>query len=161
MLSSLEKVDDLDGASTILEEWEGKTVHFEIRIPHYLIGAYCNKGIIEKAEVKLNRLIIGGKEPNGGTYSRMALGLCKGGKMERAVEMMKKAIVSSSHKGWTPHLPTLSSCLDYLKQNGDSNQAEEIMKLLEESQLSLGSKKRLFWYLNNENGSLDNTEGAV
>ncbi|CAK9177596.1 unnamed protein product [Ilex paraguariensis] len=130
MISSLVKLDDLEGAEKVLEEWEAKKKYFDLRVPNLLISAYCKKGLLGKAESIVNRLTECGKEPDASTWSRMALGYQRHNQMEKAVETMKKSILAS-HPGWKPNLPTLASCLEYLKGKGDVEGAEDIMRLLE------------------------------
>lgn len=129
MMSSLTKLDDLDGAEKILEEWETGKIHFDYQLPNFLITAYCKKGLLEKAESIVNRLIASGKEPNASTWSRLTLGYIKDSQMEKVAETMKKAILAS-HPGWKPNVAVLASCLEYLEGKGDVDTAEEIKRLL-------------------------------
>lgn len=129
MIRGLEKLDDLDGAEKIFSEWEANRVHFDIRIPNLLISAYCKKGHIEKAISIIEQLVESGKQPNGSTWNRLALGYCVQNDMEKAVEMMKKAILAS-HPGWKPHFHSLVSCVKYLQSIGDTQGEEELKDLL-------------------------------
>lgn len=131
MMSSLAKLDDLDGVEKIFEEWEAEKTYFDYRLPNLLITVYCKKGLLEKAESILNRLGASGKEPNASSWSRMALGYFKKEQMDKAVETMKKAILAS-RPGWTPNFATLASCLEYLEGKGDEDTAKEIKRLLQE-----------------------------
>lgn len=131
MISSLGKLDDLDGAEKIFEEWEAKKRFFDFRLPNYLISAYCTKGLLEKAELFVRKLVESGNEPNASTWNRMALGYWTNNQMEKAVELMKKVILASQ-PGWKPNFAVLGSCLEYLKGNGDVDKVEEIKRLLEE-----------------------------
>ncbi|KAK6162602.1 hypothetical protein DH2020_002443 [Rehmannia glutinosa] len=70
MLTSLEKLDDLEGAE---KSWRSR---------------------VREAEVILNRLLENGKEPTASTWSRMAFGYYENAQMEKAVEMTKKAIMA-------------------------------------------------------------------
>lgn len=125
MISALAILDDLDGAENIFKEWEGKRLSFDYRLPDFLITAYSKKGIMGKAESFVQRIRESGKEINACTWSRLALGYHTDNQMEKAVEAQKKAIMSS-HPSWKPILPSLVSCLEYLKGKGDSYTAEQI-----------------------------------
>ncbi|THG15277.1 hypothetical protein TEA_022156 [Camellia sinensis var. sinensis] len=105
MISSLVKLDDLDGAEKIWEEWNKKT-SFDYRIPNFLINAYCKTGLLGNAESIVNRLI-------------------------ESVEMMTKAL-AARHSRWKPNLPTLAACVEYLKGKGSVEVAEELIELLRE-----------------------------
>ncbi|XP_057472989.1 pentatricopeptide repeat-containing protein At2g20710, mitochondrial-like isoform X1 [Actinidia eriantha] len=132
MISALAKLDDLDGAEMIWEEWEAKKEHFDFRIPNLVIKAYCKKGLLGKAESIVNRLVESGKEPSGTIWQHLASGYQEDDQMEKAAETMKKAILAS-HQGWKPNLATLAACLEYLKGKGSTQVAEELIKLLQEN----------------------------
>ncbi|KAK6162594.1 hypothetical protein DH2020_002435 [Rehmannia glutinosa] len=150
MLTSLEKLDDLEGAEKILEEWEEKNIYFDIRIPNLVICAFCKKGRVREAEVILNRLLENGKEPTASTWSRMAFGYYENAQMEKAVEMTKKAIMAR-FPGWKPDLPTVAACLEYLKKKGDADGIQEMLMLLEKcGNFSVGFKERIEKYVNNK-----------
>ncbi|KVH96663.1 pentatricopeptide repeat-containing protein At2g20710, mitochondrial-like isoform X1 [Cynara cardunculus var. scolymus] len=129
LLSSLAKLDCIDDVEKIYEEWEAQNTYFDFHVPNLLITMYCKKGLLEKAETLVKKLIESGKEPNASTWSRMAMGYVKNDGMEKAVEAMRKSILGSFH-GWTVDTATLSACLDYLDHKGHLNEAEEMIKSL-------------------------------
>ncbi|KAF8413888.1 hypothetical protein HHK36_001882 [Tetracentron sinense] len=129
MISSLVKLDDINGAEKILEDWESDHTFYDFRVPNVLIAAYCKKGSIEKAEVLIKRAIGRGKKPNASTWNHLATGYLEGNQILKAVEMMKKAILASQ-PGWKPNRVTLAACLECLKGKGDVEGAEELVRLL-------------------------------
>lgn len=131
MMSSLLKLDDIEGAEKILLEWESRTTRFDIRLPNLLLTAYCKKGLMEKAEAFINKLIESGTEPNASTWDRLASGYRKNDQMEKAVEMMNKTFVASQ-VGWKPDRRTLIACFEFLKGQGGVEVAEEFIRLLKE-----------------------------
>ncbi|KAL3616483.1 hypothetical protein CASFOL_039873 [Castilleja foliolosa] len=139
MLTSLEKLDDLEGVGKIYSEWEEKnnnknnnsnSSYFDIRISNLVISAYCKKGLVREAEGVLGRVLGNGKEATASTWSHMALGYCVNSEMEKAVEMTKKAF-RASFPEWKPDVKTVAACLEYLKKEGDGNGIREILMLLE------------------------------
>ncbi|KAL3509386.1 hypothetical protein ACH5RR_028787 [Cinchona calisaya] len=131
IISSLLKLDDLGGAEKILDEWFSNKIYFDIRIPNLLVTAFCKEGNTEKAESIISRLVESGNEPNASTWSHMASGYYKNNQMENAVEMTKKSI-ATSFPGWRPDFPVLAACLEYLREKGDVDGAEETIRLLEQ-----------------------------
>ncbi|CAL5342591.1 unnamed protein product [Camellia sinensis] len=129
MISSLVKLDDLDGAEKILVEWESVNTSFDFDIPNLLINAYCKKGLLEKAEMYISQAIERGKEPTAGTWDHLATGYYKDNQMAKAVEIMKKAIMADQ-RGWKLNYVTLTACVVYLKETGDTEVAEEFTRLL-------------------------------
>ncbi|KAL7218543.1 hypothetical protein ACSBR2_011748 [Camellia fascicularis] len=123
MISSLVKLDDLDGAEKILVEWESVNMSFDFDIPNLLINAYCKKGLLEKAEMYISRAIERGKKPTAGTWDPLAIGYYKDNQMAKAVEIRKKAIMADQ-RGWKLNYVTLTACVVYLKETGDMEVAE-------------------------------------
>ncbi|ONH89951.1 hypothetical protein PRUPE_8G026200 [Prunus persica] len=131
MLSSLLKMDDIDGAEKIVEEWESGNKFFNIQIPHLLINAYCRKGLLEKAKSYVKKLSEGGKECCR-TWALLATTYHMNDRMEEAVETLKMAASSASRPGWKFDNSTLAACFEYLKQKGDVEKAHELLILFRE-----------------------------
>ncbi|KAG2717305.1 hypothetical protein I3760_03G169200 [Carya illinoinensis] len=147
MVSSLVKLDDLDGAEKILEEWESVTTFLDFRIPRVLISAYCKKGLLEKAEAYIDRLKERGMEVDLITWDRLASGYHAHGQMEKAVEAMKQALLAGV-PGYKPNRFILAEHLEYLKEKGDVEAAEEILRLLGENcHFSTGICEKLRSYI--------------
>ncbi|KAG8391556.1 hypothetical protein BUALT_Bualt01G0199900 [Buddleja alternifolia] len=147
MVHSLEKLDDLDGVEKILEEWEENNISYDVRIPNFVIFTFCKSGRVREAELILSRVVESGNEPTASTWSRMAVGYYKSGMMEKAVEMIKKAFLTS-FPGWKPDIPTVAACLEYLKKKGDAEGTLEMLMLLEKcGKFSVGFKERIEGYV--------------
>ncbi|KAM0960453.1 hypothetical protein ACFX2I_025394 [Malus domestica] len=131
MLSSLLKLGDIDSAEMIVEEWESVAKFFDIRIPNLLITAYCKKGLLEKAQLYIKRLEESGKELDAVAWTRLTTGYHMDGQMGKAVDTMKKAILVSRPGRKFNHL-TLAACLEYLKEKGDVEVAQELLRLIRE-----------------------------
>ncbi|KAG5512956.1 hypothetical protein RHGRI_038625 [Rhododendron griersonianum] len=141
MISSLIKLDDLDGAENILVEWESVNTSFDFDIPNLLINAYSRKGPLEKAEAC--RDVERGQCPTAGTWDRIATGYYKDNQMAKAVETMKKAI-TADQRGWELNHVSLIACVKYLTENGETEAADEFHRLLPESgHLSRRSKNKV------------------
>ncbi|KAG2717306.1 hypothetical protein I3760_03G169300 [Carya illinoinensis] len=153
MMSSLVKLDDLDGAEKILEEWESVTTLLDFRIPRVLITAYCKKGLLEKAEAYIDRLKASGMEVDLITWDRLASGYHAHGQVEKAVEAMKQALLAGI-PGYKPNRFILAEHLKYLKEKGDVEAAEEILRLLRENcHFSTGICEKLRSYIRVESPS--------
>ncbi|XP_015899701.3 pentatricopeptide repeat-containing protein At2g20710, mitochondrial [Ziziphus jujuba] len=129
MITSLLKFDDIESAEKIFEEWESRNLNYDIRIPNFLIRAYCRKGLFEKAESLLTRVIEKGGKPDEKTWRYLASGYFKHNQMWKAVEATKQEI-SVARSFWRPSKYYLAVSLDYLKGKGDLEGAEEIIRLV-------------------------------
>ncbi|KAI4333972.1 hypothetical protein L6164_018717 [Bauhinia variegata] len=150
MLSSLVKLDDIEGAERILEEWESGYAFFDIRIPNMLISAYCKKGLLEKAEALISKILESGNELDGRSWDSLATYYCRNNLTESAVEVMKKAILAYRPSSKVNPF-NLSACIEYLKGKGDSERALDILKLCRERSLfSEGTYNELFHFVHVE-----------
>lgn len=150
MLSSLVKLDDIDGAEKILQEWEYEHKHFDIRLPNLMITSYCRWGLVDKAEAYIKRLLDNGKELDGSTWDRLSTAYRSDNAMEKAVETMKKGTLSS-RRGWRPNPFTLGACIKYLKEKDDVESALEILKLVKEGgHISFTTYDKLVSYVHSE-----------
>ncbi|KAL2331710.1 hypothetical protein Fmac_019291 [Flemingia macrophylla] len=150
MISSLVKLDDMDGAEKILEEWESAYKNYDARIPNLMITAYCKCGQLEKAEAHIRRILDGGKQLDGRTWNRMACGYRADNDMENAVPAIKK-VVSENLVGRRPSALTLVACIKYLKEKADLDLALEIFKIcIENGHISVTSYDGLVIYVYSE-----------
>ncbi|KAK9943974.1 hypothetical protein M0R45_009561 [Rubus argutus] len=131
MSISLVKMDDIDGAEKIVEEWESRFKTFDILIPNVLVNAYCKKGLLEKASSYSKKLAESGRE-DVSTWAVLATGYSMNGQMEEAVEALQKAANLENGSGWQFNRLTVASCLLYLKKTGDVELAHELLRLLRE-----------------------------
>ncbi|XP_065855233.1 pentatricopeptide repeat-containing protein At2g20710, mitochondrial-like isoform X2 [Euphorbia lathyris] len=150
MIISLVKLDDLDSAENIWNEWYSGMDIFDIRMPNLMISAYSEKGDWEKAEACLNKITEKGNEPNAISWDHLAVGYLHGGQITKAVESIKKAI-STRKPGRLPRLHTLATCLKKLKGQGDKEAAEELFKMInEQCHLTTFAYDRLSSCINDE-----------
>ncbi|XP_057959542.1 pentatricopeptide repeat-containing protein At2g20710, mitochondrial-like [Malania oleifera] len=130
MIISLLKLDDIEGAEKIFEEWDASQVCYDFQIADLLINAYSRKGLMVKAEDLVDRALVKGGKPSGRTWYFLARGYVRNNQLPKAVEAMKVAI-SMQLPGWKPGKESLAACLEYLKGNGDPEEAKEFLGLLE------------------------------
>ncbi|CAI8592610.1 unnamed protein product [Vicia faba] len=150
MLSSLVKLDDIEGVEKILQEWESGHTSYDVRISNMMITAYCKWGLVDKAEAYIKKLLDNGKVLDGSTWDRMSSAYHSDNDMEKAVQTLKKATLGS-RRGWKPSAVTLSACIKYLKEKVDVEQAFEILKLFKEKgHISDTAYDRLVSYVHGE-----------
>lgn len=131
MITSLAKLDDIEGAERIFEEWESKCTVYDFRVLNRLLVAYCRKGLFDKAESVVNRAVVG-RTPYASTWNVLALGYADHGLMSKAVEMLKKAMLVG-REDWKPNNETLEACLDFLEEQRDAETMEELIRLCKSS----------------------------
>lgn len=150
MLMSLSKLNDIDGAEAILEEWESGTTCFDVRIPNVMVSAYCKNGLLEKAEAYVGKLLKRYNKLDGRIWDRLARGYYKCNHMDKAVHTMKKAILESP-QGWKPYPFTFAACIEYMKEKRDLELALEILGICkEQSHFSHATCDELISYVQSE-----------
>ncbi|XP_065863463.1 pentatricopeptide repeat-containing protein At2g20710, mitochondrial-like [Euphorbia lathyris] len=143
ILKSLAILGDIEMAEEIFGEWESQGLTYDMHIPNAMIRAYSNKGMFEKAEAVIDRAISKGGKPDCWTWYFLATGYLEKDQPEKAVEMMKRAIVICQPL-WKPSTEPLAACLEHLKGVGDMEEAQELIKLLlDKSIISLDIQEKL------------------
>ncbi|XP_010105079.2 pentatricopeptide repeat-containing protein At2g20710, mitochondrial [Morus notabilis] len=145
IITSLLKLGDIESAEKIFEEWGSRQSKskYDIRIPNFLIGACCRKGLLEKAEALVAQVKVEGGKPNVKTWSHLTTGYCVRKQTHKAVESIKEEI-SVAEPWWKLSKDNVAVCLDYLIGKGDVEQAEEIIRLLKDKDfVSMDGHERL------------------
>ncbi|KAM6547835.1 hypothetical protein CsatB_019511 [Cannabis sativa] len=129
MITSLLKLDDIESANKIFDEWESKKAKYDIRIPNSLIGGYCRKGLLVEAKTLVDRVISANEKPNAKTWNHFTTGYIMHNQIDKAVEALKEEILVAEPRQ-KPSKDNLVACLEFLKGKGDIEGAEEIIRLL-------------------------------
>lgn len=131
MITCLTKLDDIEGAEKIFQEWECECTMYDFRVLNRLLSAYCKRCLFDKAESLVNK-VIEERMPYASTWNILAKGYVEDKQMPKAVEMLKKAI-SVGRKGWRPNSIILDACIEYLEGQGNLEEIEEIARLCKNS----------------------------
>ncbi|XP_031265403.1 pentatricopeptide repeat-containing protein At2g20710, mitochondrial-like [Pistacia vera] len=154
VISSLLKFDDLENAEKIFEEWESQSLIYDFRIPNFLIGSYCRKGLLHKAESLISKAKLKGEKPDWKTWFYMATGYLKNNQTVEAVEAMKEALVVCRNK-WKPSKECLAVSLKFLKDGvEDMEGVEKFINLLREKDI-ISEDLQDKWLNNVQNGKLN------
>ncbi|KAK2647376.1 hypothetical protein Ddye_014865 [Dipteronia dyeriana] len=129
VIPSVLKFDDLECAERIFEEWESENTRYDLRIPNFMIVAYCRRGLMEKAESLLDKIISRGGKLDHKTWYCLAQGYLQNNQTQKAVEKMKEAI-TICQKRWKSQKEVVAACLEYFKHEGDVEEAQNFVHLL-------------------------------
>uniref|UniRef100_A0A0A0LV44 Pentacotripeptide-repeat region of PRORP domain-containing protein n=1 Tax=Cucumis sativus TaxID=3659 RepID=A0A0A0LV44_CUCSA len=128
MITSLFVLDDIKGAERIYKEWETRKLSYDLRIPNLLVDAYCRAGLMEKAEVLLNEMVIVRRKFSVESWCYLASGYLQKDQLPQAVETLKLAAsVCPSRLNYVKEI--LAAFLDG-KQ--DVEETEKVVNLLRE-----------------------------
>ncbi|WCJ34116.1 Tetratricopeptide repeat (TPR)-like superfamily protein [Euphorbia peplus] len=129
VLNSLAKVGDIEMVEKVFDEWESQNTGCDIHVSNILVNAYSKQGLFEKAEAIIDKVISKGGKPNCWSWYFFATGYLERDQPEKAVEMMKRAIVLSERL-WKPSCVSLEACVEHLKGVAGMEEAEKFVKLL-------------------------------
>ncbi|KAK9152738.1 hypothetical protein Sjap_000218 [Stephania japonica] len=136
IIESLSRLNDIEGAEKILSEWESSCTGYDFRVLNRLVAAYCQKGLLEKAESVVRKAVEKvaerGRIPYASTWNLLALGFVKNKQMAKAVEMSKNSM-QVGRRGWKPKLAIVTSCMDYFEAQKDVEGAIDFCRLFEKS----------------------------
>lgn len=153
------KFDDLESAERIFEELESQNLSHDIRIANFLIGAYCRKGLVQKAETLMDRVIIKGGKPDSRTWFYLANGYLWNNQTAKVVEAMNNALMIYQG-GWKLNKECLYSCLIHFKDEKDMEGAEKFIKLLRDKEIiSEDLEEKLCGYVQNGVSNLNILSG--
>eukprot|EP01018_Ginkgo_biloba_P007809 Gb_14576 [translate_table: standard] len=130
MLSSLLRIGDIEGAESILKEWESVCDSYDVRIPNIFLGNYVRKGLLEKAELLLEQILEKGGKPNFKTWEIMAEGYIQKRQIDQAIVAMKKSALVDNFISWQPKPENVLAILRHFEKHSDVESAEDFFKML-------------------------------
>ncbi|KZV23221.1 pentatricopeptide repeat-containing protein mitochondrial [Dorcoceras hygrometricum] len=131
MISSLVKLDDAETAEALLKDWDSSCLNYDFRVPNILLIWYCQKGLVEKAELMLHDIMHKGKKPTPNSWSIVSTGYLNINNMAKAFECMKEALsVVETNMKWIPKPAQITSLLEWLGDNGEFEQVEAFVQSL-------------------------------
>ncbi|KAK6154335.1 hypothetical protein DH2020_008583 [Rehmannia glutinosa] len=124
MLGSLVKLGELETAEAVLKEWDSSCHTYDFRVPNILLIGYCQKDLIEKAEIMLRNIVKKGKKPTPNSWAIIAAGYLDDSNFEKAFECMKEALAAKEcNVKWTPKPGLIAKLLNWI---GDKGEIEEV-----------------------------------
>ncbi|XP_057849128.2 large ribosomal subunit protein mL101 (rPPR4) [Cryptomeria japonica] len=130
MLDSLVKLDDLEGAEKLIEEWESAVVDYDFRVPNILLKAYVNNGLVEKAELFVELALDKQRKPICNTWEILAEGYLKTMQLDKATQAMDKALSIMKQDEWKPKPANVQALLKHFQECSDMEHEEQYHKLL-------------------------------
>ncbi|XP_031283143.1 pentatricopeptide repeat-containing protein At1g60770-like [Pistacia vera] len=86
------------------------------------------KGHLQKAETLKNRAKLKGGKPNAWTWFYIVTVYLRDNKTEKAADSFEEALVVRGHQ-WKPNEKSWAASVEHLKEKGDLEGAEKIIKL--------------------------------
>ncbi|KAK7350467.1 hypothetical protein VNO77_09142 [Canavalia gladiata] len=139
VISSLVKLDDIEGAEKLHEEWDSVRSTYDPRIGNLLLNWYVKNGNTDKALNFFEQLVKGGGVPNANTWEVLSEGHIANKTISEALSCLQKAFMAAggpNSKSWSPKPLNLSAFLDLCREQNDTESAEVLIGLLRQSKFS-------------------------
>lgn len=134
IISSLVKLDDIEGAEKLYEEWNSVKSSYDPRIGNLIVGWYVKKGDTDEALSFVEQMKEGGGIPNANTWEVLSEGLIADKRISEALSCLKEALMAAGgSKSWKPKPLILSAFLELCQEQDDTESAEVLIGLLRQS----------------------------
>lgn len=133
IISSLVRMDDIEGAEKLYEEWVTVRPSDDSRIGNLLIGWYVKNGKVDKALSFFEHMTKGGGFPNSNTWELLSEGHIADKRISEALSCLEKAFMNSGSKSWRPKPIHLSVFFKLCRDQDDMASAEVLIGLLRQS----------------------------
>ncbi|KAM6542634.1 hypothetical protein CsatB_007081 [Cannabis sativa] len=133
IISSLLRIDDIEGAEKVYKEWLLVKSTYDPRIANLFMVYYTKQRNLEKALNFVDHVVEVGGKPNSATWETLAEGHAGEKKISDALFYWKKAFAAEGSKNWRPKPVNVSAFLDLCEQEGDLENKEVLVKLMRDS----------------------------
>ncbi|KAK9095103.1 hypothetical protein Scep_026572 [Stephania cephalantha] len=130
MIASLIRLDDIEGAEQIYEEWLSARTTFDPRVCNLLVKWYARNGRLEKAKALVDDIFEVRGKANSYTWEFLAEGYIKEKQITEALSCLKKATLAEGAKNWRPSPRNASMLFLFCEQKSDTASKEALMELL-------------------------------
>ncbi|CAN4111886.1 unnamed protein product [Withania somnifera] len=132
VISSLVRLDDIEGAEKIYDEWLPVKVHYDPRIGNLLLGYYVRKGFVDKASAFFDQMIEAGGKPNSMTCEILAEGHIRERRLSEALSCLKDAVSTEGSKSWRPRPANVASILRLCEKEEDTQSKQALLEVLKQ-----------------------------
>ncbi|KAL5724035.1 hypothetical protein ACHQM5_007349 [Ranunculus cassubicifolius] len=133
MIAALLRVDDIEGAEKIYEEWLPLRTSFDPRICNLLIGCYVKNDFLEKAEDFLDQALEVGGKANAYTFELLADGHIKKRHIPEALAYFKQATLAEKGLNWRPNPSILSNFISLCEEESDLGSKKTFIELMKKA----------------------------
>ncbi|KAJ4847629.1 hypothetical protein Tsubulata_002737 [Turnera subulata] len=133
IISSLVRMDDIEGAEKLFEEWLSNKVSFDPRMGNLLMGWYVKAGNFDQAESIFDHLSELGQKPNAMTWDILAEGHIAERRISDALSCYEKAFAAAVSERWTPKPVNIASFFMLCEEEADVASKNVLVRLLRQS----------------------------
>ncbi|KAL0380048.1 UNVERIFIED_CONTAM: Pentatricopeptide repeat-containing protein [Sesamum angustifolium] len=133
VISALVRINDIDGAEKIYDEWLSLKSVYDPRVGNLLLSSYVRKGLSQKAETFFDQMIEVGGKPNSMTWEILAEDHIRNRRITDALSCLKNAASAEGSKTWRPKPINVSSILKISEQESDTATKDALLEILRQT----------------------------
>ncbi|KAK4476454.1 hypothetical protein RD792_015607 [Penstemon davidsonii] len=130
VISALVRMDEIEGAEKIYDEWLSVKSHYDSRVGNLLLGWYVRKGLSETVETFFEQMVEMGGKPNPMTWEILAENHIKNRRISEALSCLQNAVSAVGSKSWKPKPMNVSSILKISEQEGNVASKDALVGVL-------------------------------
>ncbi|CAJ2664959.1 unnamed protein product [Trifolium pratense] len=133
VISSLVRINDIEGAEKLYDEWVSVRPSDDSRVANLIIGWYVKNGKFDIAFNFFENMIEGGGSPNSNTWEILAEAHIAEKRISDALSCLIKAFKTVGSKSWKLKPIKLAAFLKLCRDEDDMESAEVLIELLRQS----------------------------
>ncbi|KAL0435988.1 UNVERIFIED_CONTAM: Pentatricopeptide repeat-containing protein, mitochondrial [Sesamum radiatum] len=130
MLQALSNLNDISGMKKCYEEWRSVCCSYDVRLANVAIGAYLVHDMLGEAVSVLQDALERSDGPFFKAWETFMIFFLKKHQIKQALQFMETATSEASDNEWRPKSDTVILFLNYFKEEGDVNSAEEFYQFM-------------------------------
>ncbi|KAM7476243.1 hypothetical protein LguiB_023486 [Lonicera macranthoides] len=130
VISSLVRLNDIQGAEIMYKEWLSVKSLYEPRIANLLMHWYSRNGFAGKAKALFDEVVEMGGKPTSITFEILAEGHIQERRISKALSCLNDAVLARTSQVWKPKPANMSAILEICEQEHDMVNKEVLVGLL-------------------------------
>ncbi|XP_026401497.1 pentatricopeptide repeat-containing protein At1g02150-like [Papaver somniferum] len=132
MIASLVRLDDIEGAKRIFDEWLSARSTYDPRVSNLIMGWYVKNGLLDEAEAFLENVFEVGGKVNSNTWEILAEGYIAKQQISEALTCMKEAVSAEGAVHWKPKPANISTLLALCDEESDLENKEVLFEVMKQ-----------------------------
>ncbi|KAK7344367.1 hypothetical protein VNO77_13890 [Canavalia gladiata] len=130
MLSTLRRLNDMEGITKCFKEWESGCVSYDLRLVRVCIGAYLSQNMVDEAALVFEDAIRRSKGPFFMIREMFMMFFLEKRQLDGAVSHLEAALSEVKVNEWRPSPEIVGAFLKYYAEETDVDGVEELYKIL-------------------------------
>ncbi|XP_027934086.1 pentatricopeptide repeat-containing protein At1g02370, mitochondrial-like isoform X2 [Vigna unguiculata] len=130
MLSTLRRLNDIEGLTKCFKEWEASCVSYDVRLAGVCVRAYLGQNMVEEAALMFEGASRRSERPLFRIEEMFMLYFLKKHQLDAAVRHLEAALSEVKGDEWRPSPQVVGAFLKYYEEETDMDGVDELYKIL-------------------------------